>query len=337
MHVVFEHSDRAVKLTDNVSRYAFSMGCEAVINDMITETYKFQLPLIMIDGKECEPVNGKKLIGRSAAEMSADQVASLLKNKWFDEGSKNEDKDPNANWDDICITSPENKEVSVELGESPELVEKLKEAIETGLFRDAYSQTSFGKAKKRKWKRLVTQSINLAKYLIDNVRVSAILETDWAKVNRKTFAFYPGVIVPTIDNKQDDFFVLYAVDTSGSISSKFLSTAMSVATQRLAGVKQDIIAWDTEVFPVKEVGMHLVGGSRGTDPRCIEKHIQEKYGKMHYPDKIFVITDGCFAKGLEVNNPENWVWILPKAYGYDDAIPKKSKIEKILIIGENKR
>ena len=95
--------------------------------------------------------------------------------------------------------------------------------------------------------------------------------------------------------------ILIAVDTSGSMSDKDISDAVSTFESYLSRAEVDYCFWDTDCLdPVRLsrgdgiAKLNTVNVSRfGTDPSCIGKRLDEL--KLKY-DGIVLITDG------------DWIW-----------------------------
>ena len=117
---------------------------------------------------------------------------------------------------------------------------------------------------------------------------------------------------------------MYAIDASGSVPDEYVALALRIAETPVRGVEQAIISFDAEVYPVED---RKVRGGGGTVVQKVEDWIR---AGRHYPDRVFVFTDGEF-EAPRLLFPHRWTWFLIEG-GSCDAIPAEGRIETLKCI-----
>ena len=137
--------------------------------------------------------------------------------------------------------------------------------------------------------------------------------SSWRRVNRRFL--HMDVIMPTLVGERVGHIVV-GIDTSGSIGrdeiTRFLSEVQAIAGE-VHPEKIDLIYWDHTVAGHEEYDEHSLNtltqstkprGGGGTDPRCVEKYLDEKKIK---PECIIMLTDGVIGDwGNQWNAPTLW-------------------------------
>lgn len=309
LHLIFNHLERARGLTDLTERRLFDLGCEAVINDTIARHY----PVFELPG---EPVRGLALIGQDTSEMSAEQVAAILRGQ-VDSGEADRagllrlvPLDAHEVWgEDVGAEgrprlSPGGS-VSATLGDE---VLRLAEQDRIGRHALGRLRSAEGGVVRR----------DLQCFLGDILRLSPRTEALWQRPSRKALGVYPEVILPTWQTQDARRRVLLAIDASGSVPPSFLADAMAVFDQGIEGCLIEAVSFDTRVYPVRREGG--VRGGGGTKVQAVEDYARRQ---EQYPDEIICFTDGWTPRPA-LQYPERWLWVLPR-WGSTARIPQSCR------------
>lgn len=137
-----------------------------------------------------------------------------------------------------------------------------------------------------------------------------------------------GLIIP--DTYLDETLpsgVIFAIDTSGSITIEQLSKFKAVARHAVEqyDVEGKLLYWDTCVQSVADMSDNKIqnvapAGFGGTDPHCIFSYIKEKKWN---PSAVVILTDGYFSQYTAPHN--NVIWVIIEG-GSSEYISKKSGV-----------
>lgn len=171
-------------------------------------------------------------------------------------------------------------------------------------------------AKKLRWDKLLKRWLSLQ-------------ESDDTSFDSPNRHYLPhGILIP--DTYLDETLpegVIFAIDTSGSISLKQLSQFKAMARHAVEqyDVEGKLLYWDTSVTAIADMmdnrieDIPPVGGG-GTNPLCVFDFIEDK--KMN-PNAIVILTDGYFPKVTQKLN--NVIWVICED-GTLDNISKDSGV-----------
>jgi len=139
----------------------------------------------------------------------------------------------------------------------------------------------------------------------------------WIFKNRRFNMINTGLMLPTEyetlekEKFEEKFEVWFFQDTSGSCSGytdRFFSIAEGMPLDKF---NMRMFCFDTKVYETSLESRKLYGFG-GTYFHILENHVMEEFDKdpnFHYPDAIFVVTDG-YGSDIVPSMPENWHWIL---------------------------
>lgn len=308
MHFVFKHIQRVAKIRDPWERRLFMYAAEAVINDVIVEYF----PYCVLPGS---PITGKGLVGRSVANLSADQVMRMLRDEL--------DRQPAFELKMIGLHDTDDHSQLLDGtgdGWTTGTDALLLDIVNRHGKNDVYGSSAVGGARLFERSRPVR---SLSGFLRAQIKPTLRFQTLWTRPNRKATSVYPDVVLPVYEPDPARQNILMAVDTSGSISRQFLGCAISMAETPLPGSRIELLTFDTVAYPYKK-GDKTARGGGGTKIQAVEEYIQEQGDD--YPDVVFVFTDGYSPKPV-VQHPDRWTWIL-EPRGSIHAVPDGSKVER---------
>ena len=334
LHFFLSHQKRVARIRSQLDRSYFNLACDAVINDLIQASF----PELKLPGK---PITGIGLVGQDTKGLSAEQVFRLL---WRDRirgrsvlnGSLAEGQtiDDHSLWG----TGPdETGPESPPAGDVPDHPETSGSPLPTGTWTDETSELvarvlaelppddpcwgTVAAGVNRPVSPVGPVRKDLERFLNETVSASRGYETLWTVPNRKLFAVYPRVILPTYEPRHW-WDILVAIDTSGSVPSHFISVALAFSRQRIPRTQITVVSFDTVWYEPPPDGTTLKGGG-GTRAQAVEEFIQQRMPV--YPHHVFVLTDGWTPSPLP-RHPERWIWLLPP-WGSSRAVPERSVVE----------
>ncbi|NLF17881.1 MAG: hypothetical protein GX595_11580 [Lentisphaerae bacterium] len=300
LHLAFNHLERSRGLADPRDRRFFELGCEAVINDAIARYY----PAVELPG---EPVRGQALIGQDASEMSAEQVAAILRDQ-LDRGTATHASllvlvplDDHEVWGEVVKAEwpPRRHPGAGRLVLSSGKPTTLEEAAA----RDRMGRQALGRLRSAEGGVV---RCDLKRFLGEVLRPSPRTEALWQRPSRKALGVYPEVILPTWQALEARRRVLLAIDASGSIPPSLLADAMAVYDQGIEGCLIEAVSFDTRVYPVRREGG--VRGGGGTWIQAVEEYARRQ---EQYPDEVICFTD-AWTPRPSLRHPERWLWVLPR-------------------------
>lgn len=178
---------------------------------------------------------------------------------------------------------------------------------------------------KKKWESIITN------WAIPIFEEDFLEIESWGLTSRRLSTFDLGKIKLPFDREVYDEIpiknrtnVWFFQDTSSScknFAERFFSAAKSLPSARF---NVRMFCFDTKIYETSLDSGKLYGFG-GTSFSCIENGIQLliRKEKIHYPDNIFVITDGEGDKVIP-QYPKKWTWLLSQ--NRKSCIPKESKI-----------
>jgi hypothetical protein len=171
----------------------------------------------------------------------------------------------------------------------------------------------------KKWvrKRIKEEFQDIESWVDMNRRMSQVLE-----INKDIFLPVETEKYLEAKNKGRNK-LLFFLDASGSVykyRDRFFTAARSVPKQRF---DVEVASFDTRVFKL-DIKQPVVRGGGGTAFNIMENYIKTVYipEHGHYPDAIFVITDG-YGNNIKPQYPERWYWFMTP-YSSEHCIPKTS-------------
>ena len=162
--------------------------------------------------------------------------------------------------------------------------------------------------KKKKWETVIKKWSK--KYLIEKDRD----HEQWARINRRMVMLPKDMFLPTEMEIDDDrektrIKVWFFLDTSGScwgLKDRFFTAALSLPTERF---DVRLFCFDTTVQETTLESRKIYGGG-GTSFSILEAEIQKELQKGgHYPEAVFVITDG-YGDQIKPAHPNKWYWFI---------------------------
>lgn len=196
--------------------------------------------------------------------------------------------------------------------------------VEAAEFAKSYGNTSDNV------KRII-DDVTLNKLRWDQLlkRWLSLRESDDTSFDSPNRHYLPhGVLIP--DTYLDETLpegVIFAIDTSGSISTDQLSKFKAMARHAVEqyDVEGKLLYWDTSVQAVADMMDNRIedippSGGGGTNPLCVFDFIKTR--KMN-PSAVVILTDGYFATVTQRFN--NVIWVICED-GVTDSISKESGI-----------
>jgi predicted metal-dependent peptidase len=288
MHKIYRHLTIWRKLYDIDARLA-NMACDYVINLQLRDMDKSEHYIAM-------PRKDGELWGcydEQYRGMHTKQVWDLLRQQQKAGGGAGGEGDgfDEHQWQSAGDMSAEEKEA---------LVREVDQAMRQGLMQHQKIHGKGAGGLELELEELLYPQIPWQDVLREFMKsVCANKDTSsWRRVNRRYL--YNDIYLPSLVGESMGR-VLIGVDTSGSVSSKELATAMSEVKGILEEVRPayvDLMYWGHvveghETYDIGQVGSLLestrpVGGG-GTDPECVVEHMRKH--KLE-PDCVVMLTDG---------------------------------------------
>jgi len=304
----------------------FNIAADIVVNDIITMNFKeIKVP----EGA----YSGKKILGYNCNQMSADKVYDILFQKALSGGESFNFSNSDGSSGEIVVKVGEDGKIeSVEvngakvydqhdsMSDIPEEIwEKLEKEMEE--LNDSLKSRGLGPGNR---KHLIQKKEN--KFSLRNLikkvvgkRVEEEFNENWRRYNIKLSYVYPEIILPyiTISEAQSKLSLLFAIDTSSSISPRLINEFVAIARNHSTDFDVKALFFDTRCHPF-DIKSHYAYGRGGTSFANLTKFIFNDYKEDF--DVVFVLTDGYGGSpSTSKIDPKKWFWILT---------PRGAKIEE---------
>lgn len=221
-------------------------------------------------------------------------------------------------------------------GKTPEQMKEMEERVQRALREGGMLAGRLGTKMPRELEESLTSKIDWRKELQDYIKtaVRGADELTWRKFNRSLLA--NDILAPSVESETITE-VVFAVDTSGSISNADLSAvAMQIAAacETCRPEKVRVLWWDTHVHGEQVFtddydnirSLLKPQGGGGTCVSCVSEYIIKN--KLT-PDCMVILTDGYLESDIQWNTTVDTLWLVK---GNDRFVPPSGK--KLIIEGE---
>jgi hypothetical protein len=241
-------------------------------------------------------VCGELLIGRSTVGMTAEEVLALLPPDAVARASCCAALDDHRHWG--------RAQGGTGAGRLCEerLFGALEEIAERNRDLDGWGTDALGAVRHVRHR---TIPFDLEALLLGRIGRRMRMGVQWTPPPRRLAAFQGEVLLPNYPEIHR-LEVLLAVDSSGSISDRWLGVFAQLARRPLVGCRVDAVSFDTRTYPFQPGDASPPIGGGGTDFQPIEALAAER---RRYPDVVIVLTDG-WAPRPRLRHPERWIWCL---------------------------
>lgn len=310
LHILLDHIG---KTSQSLEREKWNIACDVVINDYLNYCliHGYKMKNIKPPSKIVTGLNTLGSLHYSLQDYSAENIYLKLKDK-NKEASNYNCIDDHSSWDDIPAEIA--KKIRDVLSKDPE----IKKAVGRGLLPGSCIEVAEKRKNEFSLKKIIKHIV--ATKTEENYR------ENWRRYNVKLSTIYPEVILPyiTANENRGKLSLLFAIDVSGSMSSKLIAEMIAIAKNHEIDNDVTAIQFDTKVYPLDLKERKLIGRG-GTSFEAVVKFI--KKSKENY-DVIIVLTDG-YGGDINVKDiePKKWFWglttncNLSKTYGTIFKIP----------------
>ncbi len=303
LHVTHRHVFVTPPSRTRLDDHLYNLACDAVINDLILRHYpRLDLPP--------GPIIGPELIGRSTLGLTAEQVYAIVRRNAPEGCGAWTTLDVHAEWDGFEGFQGDRQRMLRDPGADEDRRAQLEQALRSALEGwetvDSCGTEALGAYRVTPHRE---PPCDLERLLRERIGSRLLPETRWAPPERRLLAFYPDVLLPRHDYR-DQRQILLALDASGSIVPGVLGAFTALARRPLQRSAVSAVTFDTQIYPFDPTDPDArARGGGGTSFQPIEDHARTL---RHYPDVVVVVTDG-FAPRPRISRPERWLWCLTTA------------------------
>ena len=221
-------------------------------------------------------------------------------------------------------------------GKTPEQLKELEEHVNRALREGGMLAGRLGTKVPREIEQSLVSPVDWRKELQDYIKTSVrgADELTWRKFNRSLLA--NDILAPSVESETITE-VVFAVDTSGSISSEDLAavaTQIAAACETCRPEKVRVLWWDTHVHGEQVFtddydnirSLLKPQGGGGTQVSCVSEYIIKN--KLT-PDCMVILTDGYLEDNIQWNTTVDTLWLVK---GNNRFVPPSGK--KLNIEGE---
>jgi predicted metal-dependent peptidase len=221
-------------------------------------------------------------------------------------------------------------------GKTPEQLKELEEHVNRALREGGMLAGRLGTKVPREIEQSLVSPVDWRKELQDYIKTSVrgADELTWRKFNRSLLA--NDILAPSVESETITE-VVFAVDTSGSISSADLAavaTQIAAACETCRPEKVRVLWWDTHVHGEQVFtddydnirSLLKPQGGGGTQVSCVSEYIIKN--KLT-PDCMVILTDGYLEDNIQWSTTVDTLWLVK---GNNRFVPPSGK--KLTIEGE---